>query len=83
MPVLSTRLSPLYLLLRKQVSWKWGLAQDLAFKSTKKMLHSSLVLVHYDPKRELILSTDASPNGVGAVLLHPCSDGSDQPIAYT
>ena len=43
---------------------------------------SSLVLVHYDPKCELILSTDASPYGVGAVLSHTCSDGSDQPITY-
>ena len=39
LPNLSTRLAPLHLLLRKQVSWKWGPPQDLAFQSIKKMLH--------------------------------------------
>jgi len=77
LPDLSTRLVPLHLLLRKQVSWKWGPSQDFAFQSIKNILHFSVSLVHYDPKRELILSTDASPYGVGDVLSHPCSDGFD------
>ena len=82
LPDLSTHLASLHLLLRKQVSRNWGPSQDLAFLLIKKMLHFSLVLVHYDPKLELILSTDASPFGVGVVLSRPSSDGSDQPIAY-
>ena len=82
LPDLSSRLAPLHLLLHKGVSWRWGNSQRHAFESTRNMLHSSIVLVHYDPNRELVLSTDASPYGVGSVLSHRCPDGSDQPIAY-
>ena len=77
LPDLSSRLALLHLLLHKGVSWRWGNSQRDAFESTRNMLHSSIVLVHYDPNRELVLSTDA----VGSVLSHRCPDGSDQPIA--
>ena len=40
------------------------------------------VLVHFDPRKPLVLSVDASPKGVGAVLSHQMSDGSERPIAY-
>ena len=33
-------------------------------------------------KKEILLATDASPFGVGAVLLHRMEDGSKRPIAY-
>jgi len=41
------------------------------------------VLAHYDPSKPLILACDASPYGIGAVLLHLCEDSSEQPVAYT
>lgn len=36
----------------------------------------------YDPKKPLILSTDASPWGVGAALSHKFEDGSERPIQF-
>ena len=79
---LSGILAPLYELLQKDQPWKWGDDQQRAFDKSKELLQSSRVLVHYDPKLPLILSCDASPSSVGAVLSHKMADGSDKPIAF-
>ena len=38
--------------------------------------------MHYDPKRELILTCDASAYGVGAVLAQKDSEDNEHPIAF-
>ena len=61
-------------------------------KSTKQPLtgvvlaSNSAMLTHFDPKKEIVLTTDASPDGVGASLSHKVV-GQDakiklHPIAY-
>jgi len=40
------------------------------------------LLVHFDPSKELILATDASDYGVGAVLSHKVEGGAERPIGY-
>ena len=82
LPNISTVLAPLHLLLGKNCTWKWGRDQEEAFSESKKLLQSSTVLIHYDPKKELLLTCDASPYGIGAVLSHRLNDGSDKPIAF-
>lgn len=82
LPDLSTKLKPLHVLLQKEIKWKWGKEQQEAFKTSKQLLKSSEVLVHYDPNKEIILCCDASPYGLGAVLSHKMEDGSDRPIGY-
>lgn len=82
LPDLATTLSPLYTLLQKQKKWTWGPDQKKAFSHVKDMLKSSRVLVHFDDQLPLILSCDASPYGVGAVLSHQMPDGSERPVGF-
>ena len=56
--------------------------EDAAFQASKTALLSSKVLVHFDPSQELVLSCDASSYGIGVVLSHRQSDGSDRPIGF-
>ena len=81
LPRAAEELQPLYQLLRKDVVWKWGAAQEKSFSKAKELLSSAKVLVHYDPKRPLILECDASARGVGAVLSHVTEEG-ERPVAF-
>ncbi|CAC5371000.1 unnamed protein product [Mytilus coruscus] len=83
LPNLSHLLKQLHVLLQKDTQWSWGKEQEKTFIESKQLLKSASVLVHFDPKKTLILACDSSPYGVGAVLSHKMDDGSDKPIAYT
>ena len=82
LPNMSTALAPLYRLLKQNVRWKWSAVEEEAFRSAKKLLTSSQLLVHYDPQQDLVMAYDASEYGIGAVLAHRRQDGYDQPIAF-
>ena len=82
LPNLSVTLHPLYRLLRKNTQWKWSRAQQSAFEESKKLLTSDKFLVHFDSACDLSLACDASAYGLGVVLSHKMSDGSDKPIGY-
>lgn len=82
LPDLVTKVSPLYQLLHKNAAWRWGATQEKAFNATKVALQSPPLLAHYDSSKDLVLSCDASPVGVGTVLAHWLADGTEQPIAY-
>lgn len=78
----STVLAPLHELLHQDVKWFWGDRQRRAFEDSKLLLQSSDVLVHFNPKQDIVLSCDASPYGIGCVMSHIMPDGSERPIAF-
>ncbi|KAG7304206.1 hypothetical protein JYU34_011144 [Plutella xylostella] len=81
-PNTSSVLSPLHLLLQKGVKWEWGEEQNKAFCKIKSELASERVLAHYNPAYETIVTSDAGPSGLGAVLAQRQPDGSERVIAY-
>ena len=82
LPNMSTILAPVYHLLKKDVKWTWKKKEEEAFKTSKKLLASSDLLVHFDPSLKIVLACDASSYGVGAVLAHQMPDGTERPIGY-
>ncbi|XP_058444176.1 uncharacterized protein K02A2.6-like [Malaya genurostris] len=81
-PNLSTMLYPLNNLLKNTVPFVWTKQCEEAFNKVKQEMQSDKFLVHYDTTLPLVLATDASPYGVGAVLSHMYEDGSERPIQY-
>ena len=72
---LASNLHPLYALLHHKAEWKWSTECEQAFKYAKGVLTSDKVLAHYDHTKSLVLSVDASPYGLGAVISHQYDDG--------
>jgi len=62
----------------KEGKFYWTSDQNSAYNSVKKLLVSPQVLMPYDPSLPLLLATDASQTGLGAVLSHRLMDGKER-----
>ena len=51
------------------MSFNWGPEYQDAFTLMIKEIAKALVLANYNPKKQTVLKTDASINGLGACLL--------------
>ena len=80
-PQAASRLAPLYKLLEKNSTWQWTVECNNVFQECKSLLTSDAVLAHYETKKQLKLSCDASQYGLGAVLSHVLK-GEEHPIAF-
>ena len=77
LPNMADVLAPLYKLLRKDIQWHWTDTEEKAFQASKDLLTSDSLLVHFNPDLDLLLMYDASSYGIGAVITHCMSDGSE------
>ena len=80
-PNFATLAEPLRKLTRSDAEWVWGDAQQDAFHRLKGLLTSDCVVAHYNQAAETELKVDASPVGLGAILLQRSGD-SVRPVAY-
>lgn len=80
-PDLATVSEPLRRLTRKGEKFKWEEEQEQAFNELKKRLTNATTLGYYDPKAKTIVITDASPVGLGAVLVQE-QDNERRIICY-
>ena len=69
-------------LLKKDKKWRWTPECQTVFDQIKNALTYDHFLTHYDPKREIIVASDASSYGVGACILYKIPDGTKKPIAH-
>lgn len=69
-------------LLQKDSPWNWSTSCQAAFEKAKAQVASSTVLTHFDPQLPILLACDAGAYGLGAVISHQMTDGSERLIAY-
>ena len=72
---------PLRELARSDSAWKWGTPQQDALDCLRAILTSDCVVAHYDQSADTELKVDASPVGLGAILLQR-TKGAVRPVAY-
>ncbi|MGL4493855.1 MAG: RNase H-like domain-containing protein, partial [Tannerellaceae bacterium] len=82
LPALHRLRGPLNSLLIKDTVWHWSEECEVAFNKVKEILKSDLLLTHYNPALKLIVTTDASQYGIGAVIAHIFPDGSEKAIIH-
>ncbi|CAH8462024.1 unnamed protein product [Schistosoma rodhaini] len=74
--------APLNYLLDKDISWNWTKECENAFCKLKTIISSELLLTHYDPSLPIIVATDASAFGLGAVISHQFPDATEKAIMH-
>ena len=73
---------PLHNLMCKGASFEWSTECEEAFKSLKEQLATPPVLAFLSFDVDFTLETDASIQGLGAILSQPQPDGKFHPVAY-
>lgn len=79
---LATIFHPLNNLLQNDKPYIQTSKCEESFQRVQSEIASDDVLVHYNPDLPLVLATDASSIGLGAIISHSYSDGSERPISF-
>lgn len=80
-PNLSSEIHVLYDLLKNDVEYKWTESCQKSFERSKELITSNQVLELYDPEKEIVVSADAGPYGVGVVMSH-IVNGVEKPVLF-
>ena len=76
----ATIAAPLRDLTKKSTNWTWNSEHQIAFDKLKESLTSKSVVAYFDPQKETEIIVDASPVGLGAILMQKTvlSHGEEQ-----
>ena len=77
LPKLSDVTKPLRQLTRKDVPFVCTVQRDKVFAELKKLVTEPSLLKYYDPNENLVLQSNASKKGLGAVLLQGGTPSKD------
>lgn len=81
-PNLSSKLYPLYNLLKNNTKYVWDDHCQKAFLESKNLLIETDLLEFYDPKKPMVVISDASSYGLGGLIAHVVDD-VEKPISFT
>lgn len=81
-PNRSIILDPLHNLLRKNQTFTWSSDCQKSFETIKQLLCSKPILEIFDNNLPINIYTDASLEGIGAVLKQIQPNGIEKPVAY-
>ena len=81
LPNLATTAEPLRKLTRQDTKWKWGREENEAFEALKRQLAEASMMAFYDKNAPTEVATDASPVGVGAILVQE-QQGVKRAVAF-
>ena len=82
-PNYATITLPLRELTKKNVMFKWTLAEQRAFNQLKQKLTQAPVIAYFDTKKRSILIVDGSPKGISCILAQrKNTNGGYQIISY-
>ena len=73
-PNYATTTEPMRELMKKDTEWQWEKPQEDAFNLLKRSLREDTVTQYYDPKKTTEVIVDASPVGLGAILVQDTKD---------
>ena len=82
MPHLATQTAPLRVLTTKNYTWRWTKVEEDCFRKLKNAVSSSTVMQHFKTGLPTKLVVDASPVGLGAILMQDHGNGEYKPVCY-
>jgi hypothetical protein len=77
----ATMKTPLTDLTRNDTTWVWGAPQETTFEELKRRVQEATKMHHMDYAHPIIVRTDASEIGIGAVLINVV-DGVERTCGY-
>ncbi len=80
-PNLTPKTAPVRNLLQKNTKWQWTEFENSAFENLKQEVNRITPLKHFNAEADCILTTDASPYGLGATLWQAEEEGR-RPVAF-